>query len=109
VSQGLAGDNLVRVSEAKSGSGHAPVVGDVGEVFALGDVDGYLAALNMLLVVLSAFILGALFDSGTVLRLLLASSSKIFSRRQSPLASSCFSRGLAPGFGGLGVIWRVIN
>jgi hypothetical protein len=49
--------------EAKSGSGHALVVDDVGKVFALSDVHGYPAALNMLLIVLSAFILGALFDS----------------------------------------------
>jgi hypothetical protein len=63
VSQGLAGDSLIGVGEAKSGCCHAPVVGDVWEVFALGDVDGDLIALNMLLVVLSAFILGALFDS----------------------------------------------
>jgi hypothetical protein len=63
VSQGLAGDSLIGVGEAKSGCCHALVVGDVREVFTLGDVDSDLAALNMLLVVLSAFILGALFDS----------------------------------------------
>jgi hypothetical protein len=54
---------LIGVGEAESGCCHAPIVGDVGEVFALGDIDGDLAVLNMLLVVLSAFILGALFDS----------------------------------------------
>jgi hypothetical protein len=54
---------LVGVGEAESDCSHAPVVGDVGEVFALGDVDGDLATLIMLLVVLSAFILRVLFDS----------------------------------------------
>jgi hypothetical protein len=62
VLQALTGDSLVGVGEAEFDCSHAPVIDDVGEVFALGDVDSDLATLNILLVVLSAFILGVLFD-----------------------------------------------
>ena len=54
---------MVGVSEAKSGCGHTPGFGDVGEVFTLGDVDGDFTAFGVVFFILSAFILGVLLDS----------------------------------------------
>jgi len=57
------GNGLVRVGEAKFSGSHTPGVGDIGEVFTLGDVDGDFTTINAVLFILSAFILRVLLDS----------------------------------------------
>ena len=54
---------MIGVNEAKSGCGHTPGFGDVGEVFTLGDVDGDFTAFGAMFFILTALILGALLDS----------------------------------------------
>ena len=55
--------NLVGVGEAKPGCGHTPGFGDVGELFTLPNVDGNLTPLSAMLFILTALILGMIFDS----------------------------------------------
>ena len=54
---------MVGVGEAKSGGSRTLGVGEVGEVFTLGDVDGDFVALDAMFFILLAFILGVLLDS----------------------------------------------
>ena len=61
--EGFAGDGLVGVGEAKSGGSRTLGVGEVGEVFTLGDVDGDFTTLDAMFFIHSAFILRALLDS----------------------------------------------
>jgi hypothetical protein len=67
VSQGFAGDGLVGVGEVKSGGSCTLGVGEVGEVFTLGDVDGDFTTLGGMFFILSAFILRAFLDSKSLL------------------------------------------
>ena len=48
---------MVGVGGAKSGGSHTPGVGEVGEVFTLGDVDGDFTALGVVFFILLAFVL----------------------------------------------------
>ena len=54
---------MVGVGEAKSGGSRTPSVGDVGEVFTLGDVDGDFIAFGAMFFILMAFILEVHLDS----------------------------------------------
>jgi hypothetical protein len=63
VSQGFAGNNLVGVSETKSGGGHAPSFSYVGEVFTLSHIDGDFTSLGAMLFIFIAFIHRAVLDS----------------------------------------------
>ena len=54
---------MVGVGEVKSDGGHTPGVGDVREIFTLGDVDGDFTTLGAMFFILSAFILWALLDT----------------------------------------------
>ena len=60
--QGFAGHNLVGVDEAKPGCGHIPGFSDVGELFALPNVDGDLTSLSVMFLILTTLILGAILD-----------------------------------------------
>ena len=62
VPQGFTGHNLVGVDEAKPGCGHILGFGDVGELFALPNIDGNLTPLGAMLFKLVALILGMIFD-----------------------------------------------
>ena len=61
--QGFAGHNLVGVDEAKPGCGHIPGFSDVGELFTLPNIDGNFTTLSAMLFILTALILGTIFDS----------------------------------------------
>ena len=63
VPQGFAGHNLVGVDEAKPGCDHILGFSDVGELFTLLNVDGNLTPLSAMLLILTALILGTIFDS----------------------------------------------
>ena len=63
VPQGFAVHNLVGVSEATPGCGHTPGFSEVGELLTLSDVDGNLTPLGAMLLILTALILGTIFDS----------------------------------------------
>ena len=63
VPQGFAGHNLVGVDEAKPGCGNTLGFSEVGELFTLPDVDGNLTPLGAMLLILTALILGMIFDS----------------------------------------------
>ena len=63
VPQGFAGHNLVGVDKAKPGCGHTPGSSEVGELLTLPDVDGNLTLLGAMLLILTALILGMIFDS----------------------------------------------
>jgi hypothetical protein len=63
VLQDFVGDGLVVVNEAKSGGSRTPGVGEVREVFTLGDGDGEFTALGAMFFILSAFVLGVLLDT----------------------------------------------
>ena len=63
VPQGFAGHNLVGVNKAKLGYGHTLGFSEVGELLTLPDVDGNLTPLGAILLILTALILGTIFDS----------------------------------------------
>ena len=63
VPQGFVGHNLVCVGEAKPSGGHTLGFSEVGELFALPDVDGNLTPLGATLLILMALILRMIFDS----------------------------------------------
>ena len=63
IPQGFAGHNLVGVGETKSGCGHTPGFVDVEELFTLPNVDGNLTSIDVMLLILTALILGTIFDS----------------------------------------------
>ena len=62
VPQGFAGHNLVGVDEAKPGCSHILGFSDVGELFTLPNVDGNFTPLSAMLFILTALILGTIFD-----------------------------------------------
>ena len=55
--------NLVGVGEAKPGCGYTLGFGDVRELFTLPNVDGNLTPIGVMLLILTALILGTIFDS----------------------------------------------
>ena len=57
------GHNLVGVDEAKPGYGHILGFSDVRELFTLPNIDGNLTPLGAMLLILTALILGTIFDS----------------------------------------------
>ena len=57
---------MVGVGEVKSDGGHTPGVGDVREIFTLGDVDGDFTTLGAMFFILSAFILRVVLYSKSV-------------------------------------------
>ena len=57
------GHNLVGVDEAKPGCGHILGFSDVGELFTLPNVDSNFTPLIAMLFILTALILGTIFDS----------------------------------------------
>ena len=61
--QGFAGHNLVGVDEAKPGCCHILGFSDVGELFTLSNVDGNFIPLSAMIFILTALILGTIFDS----------------------------------------------
>ena len=63
VPQGFAGHNLVGVDKAKPGYGHTLGFSGVGELFTLPNVDGNLTPISAMLLILTALILGMIFDS----------------------------------------------
>ena len=63
VPQGFVGHNLVGVDEAKPSCGHILGFSDVGELFTLPNVDGNFTPLSAMLFILTALILGTIFDS----------------------------------------------
>ena len=63
VPQGFVGHNLVGVDEAKPGYGHILGFKDVGELFTFPNVDGNFTLLSAMLFILTALILGMIFDS----------------------------------------------
>ena len=63
VPQGFAGHNLVGVDEAKPSCGHILGFNDVRELFTLPNVDGNFTPLHAMLFILTALILGTIFDS----------------------------------------------
>ena len=63
VLQGFVGHNLVGVDEAKPSCGHILGFSDVRELFTLPNVDGNLTPLSAMLLILTALILGTIFDS----------------------------------------------
>jgi hypothetical protein len=62
MSQGFASHNLVGVDEAKPDCSHILGFSDVEELFTLANVDGDLTSLSAMLLILTAFILGAIFN-----------------------------------------------
>ena len=54
---------MIGVDEAKPGCGHIPGFSEVEELFTLPDVDGNLTPLGATLLILTALILGMIFDS----------------------------------------------
>jgi hypothetical protein len=67
VSQGFAGDGLVGVGEVKSDGSCTLGIGEVGEVFTLGNVDGDFTTLGGVFFILLAFILRAFLASKSLL------------------------------------------
>ena len=63
IPQGFTGHNLVGVDEVKPDCGHILGFGDVGKLFTLSNVDGNLTPLSAMLFILTALILGMIFDS----------------------------------------------
>ena len=63
VPQGFAGHNLVGVDEAKPDCSHTLGFSEVGELFTLSNVNGNLTPLDAMLLILTALILGTIFDS----------------------------------------------
>ena len=63
VPQGFVGHNLVGVDEAKPGCGHIPSLNDIRELLTLPNVDGNFTPLSAMLFILTALILGTIFDS----------------------------------------------
>ena len=61
--QGFAGHKLIGVDKVKPGCGHIPGFSEVGELFTLPDVDSNLTPLGAMLLILTALILGTIFDS----------------------------------------------
>ena len=61
--QGFAGHNLVGVDEAKPSCGHIPGFSDIEELLTLPNVDGDLASLSAMFLILMTLILGAILDS----------------------------------------------
>ena len=55
--------NIVGVDEAKPSCGHIPSLSDVGELLTLPNVDGNFTPLSAMLFILTALILGTIFDS----------------------------------------------
>ena len=62
MSQGFVSHNLVGVDEAKLDCGHIPGFSDVGEL-TLPNIDGNFTPLSAMLFILTALILGTIFDS----------------------------------------------
>ena len=63
VPQGFAGHNLIGVDEAKPDCGHTLGFSEVGELFTLSNVDGNLTPISAMLLILTALILGTIFNS----------------------------------------------
>ena len=63
IPQGFAGHNLIGVDEAKLGCGHIPGFSDVRELLTLPNVDDNLTPLSAMLFILTALIVGTIFDS----------------------------------------------
>ena len=63
IPQGFAGHNWVGVDEAKPSCGHILGFSDVRDLFTLPNVDGNLTPLSDMLFILTALILGTIFDS----------------------------------------------
>ena len=63
VPQGFAGHNLVGVDEAKPGCGHILGFSDARELLTVPNVDGNFTPLSAMLFILTALILGTIFDS----------------------------------------------
>ena len=63
VPQVFVGHSLVGVDEVKPGYGHIPGFSDAGELLTLLNVDGNLTPLSAMLFILTALILGMIFDS----------------------------------------------
>ena len=63
VPQGFVGHNLVGVDKAKPDCGHILGFSDAGELFTLPNVDGNLTLIGAMLLILTALILGTIFDS----------------------------------------------
>ena len=63
VPQGFMGHNQLGVDEAKLDCSHIPGFSEVGELFTLPNVDGNLTPLSAMLLILTALILGTIFDS----------------------------------------------
>ena len=61
--QSFAGHNLVGVDEAKLGCGHILGLSYVGELLTLPNIDGNFTPLSAMLIILTALILGTIFDS----------------------------------------------
>ena len=61
--QGFAGHNLVGIDEAKPGCGHILGFSDIEELLTLPNVDGDLASLSAMFLILMTLILGAILDS----------------------------------------------
>ena len=62
VPQGFVGHNLIRVNEAKLGCGHILGFSDVGELLTLPNVDGNFTPFSAMFFILTALILGLIFD-----------------------------------------------
>ena len=62
VPQGFAGHNLIGVDEVKPSCGHILGFSDVRELFTLPNIDGNLTPLSAMLLILTALILGTIFD-----------------------------------------------
>ena len=63
VSQGFVGHNLTGVDKAKPDCGHIPGFSDVGKLLTLPNINGNLTPLSVMLFILTALILGTIFDS----------------------------------------------
>ena len=63
IPQGFVGHNLIGVDEAKPGCDHILGFSDVGELFTLPNIDSNLTPLGAMLFILTALILGMIFDS----------------------------------------------
>ena len=63
IPQGFVGHNLIGVDEATPSCGHTLGFSDVGELFTLPNVDGNLTPIGAMLLILTALILGTIFDS----------------------------------------------
>ena len=61
--QGFVGHNLVGVNKAKPSYGHILGFSDAGELLTLPNVDGNFTPLSAMLFILTALIVGTIFDS----------------------------------------------